>query len=106
MTPRNLTLGPASCHIGHADIGLRADLTDGLREVTSVHVPEADRRKGWGTALMHYLTGAADQHAVALLVEVKSEGEMTSGQLEAFYAKHGFVRFQAEPEVLMVRVPQ
>jgi hypothetical protein len=31
---------------------------------------------------------------------------MTSDQLEAFYARHGFVRFQAEPEVLMVRVPQ
>ena len=106
MTPRNIIIGHASCRVGHADIGLRADLADNLREVTHVYVPEEKRKQGHGTALMNYLTYAADKHEVALLVEVKSEGEMTSDQLEAFYARHGFVRFQAEPEVLMVRVPQ
>jgi N-acetylglutamate synthase-like GNAT family acetyltransferase len=106
MTPRTLSLGPASLHIGEADIGLNPALAASLREVTAVNVPEADRRKGWGTALMNYLTTAADRHAVALMLEVKSEGDMTDDQLEAFYAKHGFERFQSSPCVLMVRVPR
>ena len=106
VTPRTMTLGPASCHIGLADIGLRADLADKLREITSVRVPESERGKGWGTALMNYVTTAADRHAVALLLEVKSEGAMSDAQLERFYERFGFQRFQSEPCVLMVRVPR
>lgn len=106
MTPRTMRLGPASCFVGEADIGLSATAAAMLREVTSVHVPEDKRRQGWGTALMNYVTHAADKNAVALMLEVKSEGSMTDAELEAFYARHGFQRFQSEPCVLMVRMPR
>lgn len=106
MTPRTMQLGPASCQISHPELGMRPDLESMLREVTHVHVPESERGKGWGTALLNYVTHAADKHAVALMLEVKSEGALSDEQLEAFYARHGFERFQSDPCVLMVRMPR
>jgi len=106
MSPRTMRMGPASCQISHPDLGMRPDLEAMLREVTHVYVPEDKRGQGWGTALMNYVTHAADRHAVALMLEVKSEGQMTDAQLEAFYERNGFQRFQSEPCVLMCRMPR
>ncbi len=106
MKPGPVTMGPASCHVDMADIGLRADLAGKVREITSVHVPEGERRKGWATALLNYLGICADRHSVALLLEVKSEGDMRDADLEAFYTRFGFEKFQTNPDVLMVRVPR
>ncbi len=100
-----LCIGPASCDLAETDI-VQESLRPYVREVLDVFVPPNERRKGYGAALMHEVVQSADQRGLGLFLEVKSTGEMTDEQLEAFYAKFGFERFQNEPCVLLMRAPR
>lgn len=78
----------------------------GVREVSSLQVPLEDRRKGYATALMQMIAVEADRAAMVLMIlpAPYQEGGLTQEQLEAFYARFGFVKIQTEP-TLMARQP-
>lgn len=76
------------------------------RELSAMHVPAADRRKGYATTLLQDVCQEADAHGKTLLVFVKPYGdiEMSKTQLGDWYAKFGFQVIQEQP-CLMARLP-
>lgn len=94
-------LGPASAELS-INGSVRPHLRDRVRDLSHINVPEDKRRQGHATRLLEAICEQADVNQVALLLEVKSDGEMTNEELKAWYAKHGFLDLQAEP-CLMVR---
>lgn len=98
-------VGPASCQLAETDI-VAPHLRPHVREVLEVFVPAEKRRKGHGRALMQEVVSEADRRGIGLFLEVKSTGEMTDEELEAFYSAFGFQRFQSEPAVLLMRAPR
>lgn len=76
------------------------------RELTKLHVPVEDRRKGYATALMHLACSQADQTNITLILWVNPFGDMdlSKTQLRDWYARFGFIEIQEDP-CLMARMP-
>lgn len=75
-------------------------------ELSKLHVPEEDRRKGYASALLKLVCEQADATGKTLLLTVKPYDDMSlSGeQLRDWYARFGFIEIQVEP-CLMARMP-
>lgn len=99
-------LGCASCWLDAPpkDVGLDDHRVAYVRDV---HVPTLVRGAGHGRALLRALTDRADRDGYTLLLEPKARGEggLTTTQLVAWYARHGFEVLDDEPHVLMARFP-
>ena len=106
MESRDWKVGAASCRV-RKSLAFPAHIRDGIREVTKVHVPLHERRKGYADELLRQVCAEADKERIilALWPEPFGGGEMTREQLVAWYARHGFEAIQPEP-VLMARKPQ
>lgn len=97
-------LDGAMCHIMPVS-HLPAHLARSLRMVVGVFVPEHKRGEGLATALMREVCVEADREGISLILEPKQSSAtgLTDGQLEGWYERLGFQRFQDHPVVLMVR---
>lgn len=60
-------------------------MRDGMRELLSVYTPQADRRKGYATALLAKTCEEADESRTVLILTA------TVPHLVQFYRKFGFV---------------
>lgn len=76
------------------------------REVHGMYVPPEDRRKGYAAALMQEVCRQADLVSLTLMlfVEPYLDFDMSKSQLEAWYARFGFITIQEQP-CLMARMP-
>lgn len=96
--------GSASCVVGICS-ALPGWMQEQTLEVSRVHVPEEDRRKGYATALLKHVCEQADGTNKTLILTVEPyEPEMSLEQLRDWYARFGFVEIQVEP-CLMARMP-
>ena len=59
--------------------------------LASIHVPEEHRGHRHGTALLRKVLADADRCGTRLFLHATSFGEMSDGDLEAWYKRHGFV---------------
>jgi N-acetylglutamate synthase-like GNAT family acetyltransferase len=105
-----MPVGPRGYHSARLTIAVPMGLPDhmrgGVRELMSLEVPAEDRRQGLATTLMERTAVEADGAQVVLFIHVQPfEGSVTVDELEAFYAKFGFVVIQERPR-LMARQPK
>jgi GNAT superfamily N-acetyltransferase len=98
-------LDHASCTIEPMmDSGLSNQAVSRIRNLTHLYVNPEYRNQGQASALLAKVNKEADEAGVALLVSPEPYGDydLDQSELETFYAKHGYVRLQDEP-LLMVR---
>lgn len=94
----------ASLRVAIAE-GLPLDMRDQVRELLSVR--SDNPRKGHATALLHTVCAEADKWWITLMIQPrKFDDGMDDEKLMPFYERFGFVVFQTEPVMLMVRSPQ
>jgi len=96
-------LGEATCDITpYTDKGLEGE---NVKWVTNLTVPLDKRRQGLAKSLLLKLGKEADATQTALLLEVRPlDDTITVDDLESMYKRHGFIRVQDDPK-LMLRVP-
>lgn len=101
MKPGTRKFGAATAKVGRT-VQLPVAMRDHILEVSSVHVPEDQRRMGHASALMHSICVEADQAGKLLLVHCKGYDSpgMTDRELEDWYGKFGFQVIQAEPRLM------
>ena len=102
-------LGPATCRIRQCT-ALPERMRERSREVTALLVKPEDRRKGYGTSLMHKVCREADAAGIVLVVWpmafARRESDMDDEQLSRWYEfNFGFIVIQYKPELLMARLP-
>lgn len=105
-----MPVGPRGYHSARLTIALPVGVPEhmrgGMRELMSLEVPAEDRRQGLATTLMERTASEADGAGIVLFIHVQPFDEgLTLDQLEAFYAKFGFVVIQERPR-LMARQPK
>lgn len=84
--------------------GLPVRLHDRTRELLAVR--SEDQGNGDATGLLCMVCHEADKAGLALLVQVDPFDEgLEKGELQRWYASHGFERIQREP-LLMARGPR
>ena len=88
------THGTASLMLSVSD-ALPANMRNGVRELTGLHTPEADRGQGLASMLMQKVCAEADRNKLVLLL-TPAEG------LDGFYQQFGFIAIQTNP-ILMAR---
>lgn len=83
------------------------------KELTELYTIPEKRGQGFAEKLMQEVCQEADKSHFPLLLHVKpykvvdnDTGITDSKRLQAFYARHGFVVFQAKPVILMCRTPK
>jgi hypothetical protein len=103
MTMDLYEVGDAKCTLSPCEeSGLSKE---NIKWVTDLHVPENMRRKGFAKALLSKLGKEADATQTALLLEVRPiDDTITEDILESMYKRHGFIKVQDSPK-LMLRVP-
>lgn len=102
-------LGAATCRIRQCT-ALPERMRAGSRELTSLVVKHGERRKGFGTSLMHKVCREADGANIVLvlwpLAFDREESAMDDDQLIHWYESNfGFAIIQHTPQVLMARMP-
>jgi GNAT superfamily N-acetyltransferase len=100
-----ITLNNASLKINpFTQPGVPDELCDKLRLITHLHTDKEHRNKGEATALLKQVIKESSEAGISLLVEPRAyeDDGLTTKQLIAFYAKHGFVQIQIKP-CIMVR---
>lgn len=87
--------------------GLPEEMREQVREILSVQ--SSNPRKGHATALMWQTCAEADKYWITLMVHVQpfddEPDSPSKDQLERWYGRFGFVRFQGDP-LLMARSPK
>lgn len=75
--------------------------------ITRINVPEGERGKGIGNKLLKEILNAADEEGMNLFLEIKPSGEMNYGDLEAWYCRNGFKKwngmYRRRPDVQRTR---
>lgn len=96
-------VGEASCDITPCtEKGLEGE---NIKWVTNLQVPIDKRKQGLAKALLIKLGKEADAAQAALMLEVRPlDDTITVDDLESMYKRHGFIKVQDEPR-LMLRVP-
>lgn len=72
-----------------------------IRELVRLGVPEADRKKGYASQLLHDVCREADGHDLTLLLSIEGDDKE---RLCNWYARYGFMPIQVRP-LLMARMP-
>lgn len=100
-----VALGPASVVVGVCT-ALPEEMQAQTLELTRMHVPEDERRKGYASALLKHICEQADGVNKTLVLTVQPYGDMdlTKEQLRDWYARFGFIEIQVDP-CLMARMP-
>ena len=77
-----------------------------LRYLSHLYVDPEHRRNGQATELIKQVIKEASEAGITLLLEPKpyQDEDISLTDLIKFYAKHGFVRLQKEP-LIMVKYP-
>jgi len=77
-----------------------------IRYLSHLYVPKEHRRKGEATKLLNKITSEADEARATLVAEVGAydDGDLTGEALAGLYVKHGFIKIQDSP-LLMMRSP-
>ena len=99
MKNGTLALGDASLHIGYSQV-IEPSQRGFVREITEFFVPEPQRGKGQGTALLTDVCEQANQHKLMLIIIADN------ARLQSFYVRHDFITIQDEPVILMMRNPK
>lgn len=96
-------VGEASCYITPCtEKGLEGE---NIKWITNLQVPINKRKQGFAKALLIQLGKEADSAQSALMLEVRPlDDTITIDDLENIYKRHGFIKVQDEPR-LMLRVP-
>lgn len=94
MKPGKREHATASASIGYSML-VDAHLRGRLREITALSTPDADQRKGYGTALMHSICQEADQSSIVLMLMPDTE------ELAFWYERFGFKPIQFDPVIMM-----
>lgn len=101
-------VGPAHCRVRQSN-ALPQHLRGNVREVVDLEVPVAEQGKGYATTLMHAVCREADHHGIVLMLTPYPFGDninLSQQQLADWYVKSfGFQPVQAEPSVLLARMP-
>ena len=84
-----------------SSIALPVRMRPMVRELTMLYVPHDDRKKGYGSQLLHDVCREVDSQNLTLLLQVE---ESDKERLCAWYTRFGFQPIQAKP-ILMARVP-
>lgn len=97
-------LKKASANVDDYELG--DGLNGKIKLITKLYVEPEERGNGYASELMKEIANNADLNGHALIVEPNPFGihGLDKSKLISFYAKHGFVRLQKEP-YLMVRYP-
>lgn len=97
----NYKRGQATCLVKRS-VQVPQEMREGLREITKLFTPIAERGKGHANALLTAVCEEADAKSLVLLVHVEPFGEPDLGasQLEQWYAKFGFQVIQDEPKLM------
>lgn len=105
MTPGPRRHKSASLRVAHpSGYDLSAEELERLREIISVK--SECQGRGDAARLMYAVCDEADREWITLVLTVAPFGDgLTEEQLKRFYARFGFIEFQAEP-CLMTRAPQ
>ena len=96
MKPGKIELGSASIYLSHSQI-VPPTKRGFAREIREFFVPEVDRGKGFGTALLEEVCTQADEKRILLLIIADNE------RLQGFYERHGFQLIQDDGKKLMAR---
>ena len=64
---------------------------DGTWDLNRINVPAKYRGVGVGSALLIEVLGSADAEGIDLYLDLNPYGALNYEQLEAWYARHGFV---------------
>jgi GNAT superfamily N-acetyltransferase len=94
----------ASCDISPMDnIGLDEQTSSKLRWLSKLYVAPEHRKQGYATKLLQKVIKDAQDAQLALMIEVNPFGDfdMDAETLETFYKKHGFIRLQDKPLLLI-----
>lgn len=93
--------GQASCVLQRS-VQIPADMRNGIRELSKLQTPIERRKNGDATQLLHAICEEADTQGIVLMLHVEPFGDPDMGvsQLEAWYAKFGFMLIQAEPKLM------
>lgn len=93
--------GQATCVLKRS-VQIPADMRNGIRELAKLHTPIERRKNGDATELLRSICEEADTQGIMLMLHVEPFGDPDLGpsQLEAWYAKFGFMVFQAEPKLM------
>lgn len=99
-------VGHAQCKlVPFEEKGLNDHQSGKLKWVIDLITDEQHRNQGLASNLLKQLGKEADEAQVGLLMECRgTENDMDNERLEAFYKRHGFVRIQDEP-LLLMRTP-
>jgi predicted GNAT family acetyltransferase len=105
MKPGTREHGPATLKLGF-NTSVPAHLRGGLLEVTHVHTPEGERRKGYASLLMQKVCAEADAAGKVLMLMPKpyDDGPLDVQALLDWYGGFGFEPIQTKP-VIMARRP-
>src|ERR1035437_6238961 len=100
MKTGTVALGNASLHLGYSGI-IKPNQRGLVREITEFFVPESQRGKGEGSALLHEVCDEADSKGVHLILIADS------ARLAAYYLWFGFVMIPRDDDdvMLMCRKP-
>lgn len=86
------THGTASLMLSLSD-ALPPHMRNGVRELTGLQTPEADRCQGLASMLMQKVCAEADKNKLVLL--------LTPGEgLDGFYQQFGFIAIQTNPTLM------
>ncbi len=96
-------VGAATCNITPCtEKGLESE---NIKWVTDIQVPIDKRKQGLAKQLLIQLGKDSDATQTALMLECRPlDDTITVNDLESMYKRHGFIRVQDEP-LLMLRVP-
>lgn len=98
----------ASCELRMCDALPKRPPFERTRELVSLEVPAADRRKGYARELLEQVTREADEHGFVLILIPEAFGDepaMSTAQLAQWYQRRfGFQAISAKP-LMMARMP-
>lgn len=96
----NRSHGAASLKLSYSQ-AIPVHMRGGIREITSVYTPEADRGKGEASALLKQVCEEADRAGIVLILIPKPfDAGLDELQLIAWYARHGFTQIQNNPTLM------
>lgn len=101
-------VGAASCRVRQSN-AIPQNMRANVREVVDLEVPVPEQGKGYATTLMHSVCREADKAGIVLMLTPYPYGDhinLSQQQLIDWYTKSfGFQAIQAEPSVLLARMP-
>lgn len=95
MKPGKYHHGPASCRLKYSP-AIPAHVRGHMLEIVSIFTPEAERGKGYASAMLRDICQQASQEGKALMLMPETV------DLASWYSRHGFKVVQDKP-LLMAR---